>query len=60
MLLSANEVRHLRSTFGGVVEVQVKCLAVHFRYLAQVMDAYGKRYLKTDPFVRLETADCQL
>ena len=42
----------LRSTFGGVVEEPVSCLAVHFRYLAQVLDAYGKRCPKIDRFVR--------
>ena len=42
----------MRSTFGGVVEEQVSCLAVHFRYLAQVLEAYAKRCPKIDRFVR--------
>ena len=48
-LFSANEVV---CTFGGMIEEQISGLAVHFRYLARVLDAYGKCYLKTDHCVR--------
>ena len=39
------------SMFGGMVEEQVSGLAVHLRYLAQVLDAYDKHCLKSDHFV---------
>ena len=31
----------MQSTFGGMEEEGVNCLAVHFQYLPQVLDAYG-------------------
>ena len=41
-----------------MVEEQVSCLAVHFRYLPQVLEAYGKRCTKIDRFVqRLQLSD---
>ena len=53
MLLSENMVvcGHLWSKFGGVIEELISGISVHFRYLAQVLDAYGKHCPKTDHFV---------
>ena len=36
-----------------MIEELIRVIAVHFRYMAQVLDAYGKRCPKTDHFVRL-------
>ena len=34
------------------MEEEISCLAVYFQYLAQVLDANGKRCLKTDHFAK--------